>query len=272
MLHFLFVKQADELPGLIVPEKLLPNAREILAYWQHRLPHDESLIPEAHAADINALIERFYWKTGLAVRRWAYYYMLPDRRGTLRSWHRGAPAWEKVVSWICFPIMRAMMSKLLKLTPTAPPGSDGGDRRHLPDDRGAVERRAPLPHRRSAHRRRYDLRGTRRPPRSSPTATRGRYHRSPTAPAAMRAQVLRLRQTVAGQFALRLYREDRGQQATAGIVPATGIGAFFKRLTSVITGSPLVLRSVFGLLDGSGQSSFWAKPPWSRRMPMCLMS
>src|SRR4051794_3833810 len=76
MLKILLINFKDVFPALRTPEKLLANSREILAYWQARVPREETLIPEADADDINALIERFYWKTGMAVRRWAYFYML----------------------------------------------------------------------------------------------------------------------------------------------------------------------------------------------------
>ncbi len=247
MLHFLPVKQADELPGMVVPEKLLENAREILAYVQARLPREESLIPEEHADDINAMVLQFYWKTGMAVRRWAYFYMLPDRKGTLQCWHRGAPMWERVVSSIFFPIMRAIMGKGLQLTPTAPQESmaDIEDGFRMVADRLKDGRRYLTGDRLTAADITFaSLCG----PALFPDGYAGPLPTMDSLPPAMREGVLRLRETPAGQFVQRLYREDRGGPSTDGIVSPTGIGAFFSRLTSVVTTNPGVLRSLFWLL------------------------
>ena len=84
MLHFLLVQKTDELPGLVVPEKMLANAREVVDYWEARCPSCEQLNPGTDP-DVEALLERLYSKTGVAVRRFAYYYMLPDRAGRWRA-------------------------------------------------------------------------------------------------------------------------------------------------------------------------------------------
>jgi glutathione S-transferase len=78
LLHFLPVRQTDELPGLVTPERLQANARAILDYWEARSPCRETLLP-----DVGPLLDRFYAKTGMAVRRWAYSYMLPGSAGRI---------------------------------------------------------------------------------------------------------------------------------------------------------------------------------------------
>ncbi len=114
------VKNSDELPGMLVPERVLANALEILAYWEGRIPKGESLIPQNQAAENEALVLRFYWRTGMAVRRWAYFNMLPDRRGTLRTWHRGHRGGKKRSHGSFSQSLRAIMTKGLKLTDDAP--------------------------------------------------------------------------------------------------------------------------------------------------------
>ncbi len=246
MLHVLPVLKTDELPGLVVPEKLLANAPEILDYWQARSPDSEKLIQKG---DVEApeLIDRFYWKTGMAARRWAYYYMLPDRRGTLRCWHQGAPLWEKIVSTIFFFLMRAIMNKALQLTPTAPQESMA----EIDDCFKMIEQRLSDG--------RHYLMGDRLTavdivfaslmgPAILPDGYGGPLPTLDETPPEMRREVLRLRETVAGRFVMRLYKEDRGRPSRDGIVPATGIAAFFRRLQSVITGSPRLLRIGFWAL------------------------
>jgi cytochrome P450/glutathione S-transferase len=247
MLHFLLVKKTDELPGLMLPEKLLANSLEILSHFESRLPQREALDPDSKATENDALVQRFYWQTGMAVRRWAYFNMLPDRRRTLRTWHRGAPWWEKVISWFFFPIMRAIMSKGLKLNSAAPAESLA----EINDCFAMVESRL-------SDGRRY-LMGDQistadivfaalMAPALFPAEYRGALPSLDEVPATMRNEVLRLRETIAGQYALRLYRADRGVPWRDGIVYPTGIKAFFRRLTSVITSCPLLLRFAFKLL------------------------
>ena len=246
MLHFLLVQTTDELPGLVVPEKMLGNSREVLDYWEARSPRAETL-DAGDDPDVEALLERFDSKTGVAVRRFAYYYMLPDRRGTLKCWQRGAPLWEKVVSSVFFPIMRGIMNKGLQLTPTAPQESmvEIDDCFQLVEQHLADGRRYLTGDRLTA----ADIAfASLTAPVIFPDGYAGPLPRIEELPHAMREQVKRLRGTSAGQFALKLYREDRGTPSRGGIKTAGGIGAFFKRLVLVVTGSPHVLRFVFALL------------------------
>jgi cytochrome P450 len=246
MLHFLLVQKTDELPGLVVPERMLANAREVRDYWEAHSPCAEKLNP-GNDPEVETLFERFYSKTGMAVRRFAYYYMLPDRAGTLKCWHRGAPLWEKVASSLFFPIMRALMSKAIELTPSAPQES----MQEIDDCFRMIEQRLQ-------DGRRY-LMGDRltvadiafaalTAPVIFPDGYAGPLPTIHELPSAMREQVLRLRETPAGQLALRLYREERGAPFQDGTDAPRGIGAFFGRLISVVTGNPRVLRFAFGLL------------------------
>ena len=218
----------------------------MLDYWEARSPRAETL-DAGDAPDVEALLERFYSKTGVAVRRFAYYYMLPDRRGTLKCWQRGAPLWEKVVSSVFFPIMRGIMNKGLQLTPTAPQESmvEIDDCFQLVEQHLADGRRYLTGDRLTA----ADIAfASLTAPVIFPDGYAGPLPRIEELPHAMREQVERLRGTSAGQFALKLYREDRGTPSRGGIKTAGGIGAFFKRLVLVVTGSPHVLRFVFALL------------------------
>jgi cytochrome P450/glutathione S-transferase len=246
MLHFLLVRQADALPGLVVPEKLLENAREVLDYWNARSPQSEKLIPTADP-EIPALIDRFYRKTGMAARRWAYYYMLPDRRGTLRCWHQGVPLWEKAFSSIFFPIMRRVMNKGLQLTPAAPRESmvEIDDCFQMIDQRLGDGRRYLMGDRLTA----VDIVfASLVGPLILPDGYGGPLPTLDETPPAMRQQVLRLRDTVAGRFVLRLYSEDRGRPSRDGVKPATGLGAFWRQLKSAVIGNPRLLRAAFWLL------------------------
>ena len=81
MLHLMLVRTNDEFPGLRVPETLLVNAPQILSYWEAHSPAAERLI--GTDKDARKLIARFYLITGIAARRWAYFYALQDRKANL---------------------------------------------------------------------------------------------------------------------------------------------------------------------------------------------
>ena len=248
LLHFLMVRQADQMPGLVVPEALLTNARGVLAYWQGRAPASESLMPDADS-EIVGLIDYFYKTTAVAARRWAYYYMLADRAGTLKYWHMGAPLWEKAVSSAFFPVLKAVLVKILNLTPAAPQEamaeivaafqmveqrlSDG--RRYLMGDRLTAADIAFA-----------SLVG----PAILPAGYGGPLPTIDEVPAEMREGVARLRDTVAGRFVIRLYAEDRDRAADRRSTPRVGFGvaALLRQIGSAIAGSPRVLRLVFSIL------------------------
>jgi cytochrome P450 len=246
MLHVFFVRNSDLLPGLVVPEKFLPNALEILNYWDAHSPASEKLLAGS-VSDMSALIDRFYNTTGIAARRWAYFYALTDRKVTLKCWQQGAPAWERVVSSVLFPVMRWIMRKGLHLTPMAPTES-----------MTEIDACFRMIEQRLSDGRRYLMGDTLTAvdiifaalmgPAILPDGYGGPLPTLDEAPPAMREGVLRLRDTVAGRFVLRLYGEDRGLRCRDGIKTAEGVGAFFSQCGRVLAGSPALLRFGFGLL------------------------
>ena len=244
-----------EVPILVTPDGTKSNAHEAIAYLES-IPPGRALRPtdpEARAL-VDELYEALYGPFGVAVRAWAYAYMLPGRRAGVRVWSAGAPTWERWVVRVLYPLLAFLMRRVLRIGPKT-----------IDDERAAIEvvfeRVAGL----LADGRRYlagdtislaDLTlASLAAPAIVPAGYGGPLPTLEEMPPAMRAQVERWRAEPAGQFILRVYREDRGPGLGAAIaarVPEPGGGSgplddirasFTRWLTS-----PRVLRPVFGVL------------------------
>jgi cytochrome P450 len=246
MLYLLPVRNPDPLPGLKVPEGLLANARQIMDYWESRGPYCEKVLGTTDP-DGNKLIDRLYWTTGIAVRRWAYFYLLANRHATLRCWQWGAPLWERIFAAVLFPLMRAVMRRALKLTPSAPTEALA----EIDDCFACIEKRLRdgRVYLMGANLTAVDIVfASLMGPLILPNAYGGPLPRLEDAPPEMRREIARLRETVAGRLVMRLYDNDRGK-AWHEVVPAKkGVRVVLRQIGSAVTGSPRVLRAAFWVL------------------------
>jgi len=197
-------------PVLSAPNLSLTDARAVLEHYGFRGGTERRLYPDApeERTEVDRLVTLFYDGMGVAVRAWAYAYMLPERGATAGLWAKGAPPAEQFVVRWTYPLLAAWMRKALRIGPDTTRKavvqidaafdqveallSDG--RRHLVGDRltaadivfAALVGPAVLPEN-------Y----------GGPLPTRSEL------PAPMCADHDRLRDRAAGAYALRLYREDR---------------------------------------------------------------
>lgn len=244
-----------EVPILVTPDGPKSNARRSIAYVE-TIPSAHSLRPADPAARtlVDELYEALYGPFGIAVRAWAYAYMLPGRRAGVRVWSAGAPTWERWVVRIAYPVLAFLMRRVLRIGPTT-----------IDDERTSIQavldRVAGL----LADGRRYlagdaislaDLTlASLAAPAIVPAGYGGPLPTLDEMPPAMRAQVERWRAEPAGQFILRLYRDDRGASdgtpiAATTPTPAADAGPIDDARTRFIRWltSPRVLRLVFGFL------------------------
>lgn len=237
-------------PVVDTGEASLLNAREVVDYYEARCPVSQKLYPADAAAWIevqelfNFLVDTF----GAAVRAWAYAYMLPVRKSTVRAWTDRVPWWERFAVGAFYPLLAKAVSRNLKLDQTT-----------VAQKQQEIEAALAQMESRLADGRRF-LMGDRltapdlalaalAAPIMLPAEYGGPMPALDELPAAMRSAVERFRARPAGQFILRLYKENRPLRAPDLVALGKhGSGRTFKdRLLNVVIG-PAVLRPVFTLL------------------------
>ena len=204
------VQGTRTVPILVHDTGAATDSTDILHLVDTRLPADLRLFPEDPTlrAAVETWEERFDRSLGPAARRWAYFHLLADAALTVQMVGQGAPAWESHATRLVFPLYAGLMRRGLKITPSKSRQSLEKVRAILDDVTAAL-----------ADGRRY-LVGDRLTAADLTFATLAAPALLPddhpafqvpwaSIPPAMRTEVEALRSTPAGQFALRLYREDR---------------------------------------------------------------
>ena len=238
-------------PVLDTSDATLTDARQIFNYYEARCPHEMRLFPdepEAHA-ETRELFDFFFDEFGVAVRAWAYAYVLPhNRAAAVRIWTSGAPALERLLVPVAYPMLVKAMRKNLELKPDS-----------IPSQRGLINAAFDRVEEQLADGRRY-LMGDKftaadlafaalAAPAVLPPEYGGPLPTLDELPQDMRTDVEELRTRPAGQFILRVYAEDRPRPAADPI--ATGAhqpGDKFKDKLLNFFVSPRLLRPLFKLL------------------------
>jgi glutathione S-transferase len=156
--------------------------------------------------EVDALEEQFDTQLGPHTRRWAYQQLLPHTKLLCSLWSREAPQLEARLLPVITPLVRRLVRAAYKITPESAQRSLDRVRdvfrevdRHLSDGRrfltGDCFTAADL---------------TFAAPVLFPVECRAVLPALDAVPVPMREEVLRLRNTVAGRFALRLFSQERG--------------------------------------------------------------
>jgi glutathione S-transferase len=158
---------------------------------------------------VDALEEKFDTELGPHTRRWAYAQVLPHTKQLRSLWSRDVPRLEGFAIKLVAPLTRPLVRKAYRITP------DGAQRslervRSLFEDvrRGLADGRRFLTGDRFTA---ADLTfAALAAPMLLPPGCRAVQPTIEDIPAAMRDEILRLRDTAAGTFALRLFAQERG--------------------------------------------------------------
>ncbi|MEZ4394040.1 MAG: glutathione S-transferase N-terminal domain-containing protein [Polyangiales bacterium] len=196
-------------PVLVAEGRAVQDSTEILRWADARLDGAARLFPDGDAREVERLEARFDEALGPAARRWAYRYMLEDPPRLFGMIRGRVPRWQTAVFRAGFPAIRALMKKGMRITPE-------GAARSLERMREVFAEVAAL----LADGRPY-LTGERftaadltfaalaTPAIFPPELERFLAPLRDTPPAFIDV-VEALRDTPAGRFALRMYREERG--------------------------------------------------------------
>jgi glutathione S-transferase len=212
LFHRLATKRhgGGSVPVLVHGDRRLVDSTDILAHADAAGGGD-LLYPREPALrkEVEALEERFDTGLGPHTRRWAYAQLLPESRLLRRAMSRGVPRLEASALALTMPLVLGLIRSSFRITPESAQRSLERVRavfREV-DERLADGRRYLVGERFTA----ADLTfAALAAPVLFPAGCRAAYFALDEAPAAMREEVLRLRNSGAGRFALRAYLEERG--------------------------------------------------------------
>ncbi len=203
-------KGTRTVPLLVHDQGVETDSTDILHWIDARVTPAQKLFPDEPdlRARVVASEERFDRSLGPAARRWAYFHVLPNARLATSLIGQGAPAHERAILRALFPLFAGLMRRGMNITAGKSAqslekihqlfadvsGQLADGRRYLCGDRftaadltfAALAAPVLLP---DEH-----------PKMHAPWAEM---------PVAMRTEIAALRATSAGQFGLRLYREER---------------------------------------------------------------
>lgn len=159
--------------------------------------------------EVDAMMSRFDVELGMPIRRWAYEHLLPDTKQLRQMWSRGVQRLEAGLVPLIVPIARRLVRRAYRITPQSAQRS----LQHVHqvfreiDERLSDGRRFLIGNRFTA----ADLTfAALAAPILFPLECRAALPSIDEVQEVMRDEILRLRATAAGQFALRLYAEERG--------------------------------------------------------------
>jgi glutathione S-transferase len=208
-------------PVLLHAGRCLTDSTDILVHADAQAGGDR-LYPRDAALrrDSEALEERFDSVLGPHARRWAYHEMLPDRRQLRHMMARGVPRLEALLLPLLMPVIVPLIRKAFRITPDSARRSLGQVREVFADVDALLRdgRRFLVGDRFSAADLTFAALAS---PLLLPAECGASYPRLDEVPEAMREQSLRLRDTGAGRFALRLYAQERNTAPATGSAPAS---------------------------------------------------
>ncbi|MGH8178824.1 MAG: glutathione S-transferase family protein [Steroidobacter sp.] len=164
--------------------------------------------------EVDALEEQFDTGLGPHTRRWAYAQLLPQAKLLRSVWSRGVPRLEASLLPVITPLARRLVRAAYKITPESAQRSleRVRDIFRQVDERLSSGRRFLAGERFTA----ADLTfAALAAPVLFPVECRAVYPALDTVPAAMREEALRLRETDAGRFALRMFSQERARSSGA---------------------------------------------------------
>lgn len=207
-------KGTRTVPILVHDQGVSTDSTDILHLVDTKLPEEKRLFPDdpVQRAEVEKWEARFDRSLGPATRRWAYFHLLPNPELASRVIGHGAPKLEGLLTRAIFPLYAGVLRRGLKITPEKSAQSLEKIRTIWQEvDTALADGRPYLCGKRFTA---ADL--TFAALAAPALLPPGHPHFAvdwQTLPPQMQNEITGLRETPAGQFALRLYREDRQRKA-----------------------------------------------------------
>lgn len=114
--HLIPVKLASgghSVPVLVDGGTVVADSTVILEHVDQRLPAERRLFPSepAACAEVMALEETFDDQLGPATRRWAYHHLLPERGTSIRVLWPTLGWWDRIMLVLFFPLVRRLINR-----------------------------------------------------------------------------------------------------------------------------------------------------------------
>ncbi|MCA1709231.1 MAG: glutathione S-transferase C-terminal domain-containing protein [Actinobacteria bacterium] len=200
-------------PVLDTGEASLPDARQVIYYYERRTPQGQRLYPAnpEQQSDAQRLFKAFFDHLGVAVRAWAYAYLLPRRETTSRLWVHNVPRLERALVPAAYPLLAMLVRRDLDLRTDT-----------IPEQWAVIETFLDRVEERLADERPYLLGSfltvadvafaALTAPLVLPPEYGGPMPTLEDLPDTMRKEVEQARERRAGRFVLQLYREERRRE------------------------------------------------------------
>ncbi|MGH8529714.1 MAG: glutathione S-transferase family protein [Nevskiales bacterium] len=118
--HYLAVRRYSSrgmVPVLVTETGAIADSTAILQFLDRDLPESRKLYPERRRKEIEALEEDFDEHLGVETRRWVYFHwMTMPARQVLQTAAQGTPAWQRALGPFLFPVMRAFLRRHLAIS------------------------------------------------------------------------------------------------------------------------------------------------------------
>ncbi len=119
-IHRIVAKRAGggvTVPVLVTPEGVIPESEQILEWADERTPEHERLFPAdpAARAEVDALCKRFDEELGPKGRRLIYVHMFPQRELAIRYNDQGVPGWEDRFFRYSRPFTEGLIRRVLDI-------------------------------------------------------------------------------------------------------------------------------------------------------------
>jgi glutathione S-transferase len=198
----------SSVPILVRDSQVFKDSAEILDYLDRLAAPDSKLYPTEFADEIRELEAIFDTKLGTAARQWAYFYVLPDRSLMQQLWCAGVPSWQRWLFSVTFSYTQSLVIKGYQVNPANAKTAYGQIEAIFADvgDRLSDGRKYLVGNSFSAADLTFACLAA---PLVAPAEYGGILPESSQLPKEMLGQMQVLQKTIAGQYALRLYREER---------------------------------------------------------------